>query len=55
MSECDHIIGWNDSDYLFFRMNMPLTQSEYSTWALTMPIPNAFKFCPECGTKINEI
>ena len=54
MNNCDHIIGWNDTDSIFFRMNKPLSQSEYKSWLTAQPIPNPFKYCPECGDKLNE-
>lgn len=53
-NKCDHIIGWNDSEGIFFRNNSPLRQSEYDSWLTTNPAPNPFMYCPDCGVKINE-
>lgn len=52
--DCDHIIGWNDLDGFFFRMNKPLRQSEYDSWLTTNPVPNKFKFCPDCGVWLDD-
>lgn len=52
MNECDHIIGWDDTQDGFFKMDHPLKKSEYESWQLTQTVPNPFKYCPECGTEI---
>ena len=54
VNKCDHIIGWNDLQGIFFQHNHPLRQSEYDAWLTTEPVPNAFAFCPDCGEKIND-
>ncbi len=45
MNECDHIVGYHRLNDSFFRKSDELDFSESC-------IP--FKFCPDCGEKLDE-
>jgi hypothetical protein len=51
--KCDHLIGWWSDGYDF----ISLTESEVKTTYLGKPTHSYFvwfKYCPDCGQKLEE-